>query len=107
MMSETLHRTGDTAGAYVLKSLEDMRRKLLDLTARNRLLNFPIDKKHSSLRIINELPDQLYKTLIGDKVMQFVPVPDPTKAQLQQYGYLGKDEKQCEISLKAAPDAKA
>lgn len=106
-MSETLHRTGDTAGAYVLKSLEDMRRKLLDLTARNRLLNFPIDKKHSSLRIINELPDQLYKTLIGDKVMQFVPVPDPTKAQLQQYGYLGKDEKQCEISLKAAPDAKA
>ncbi len=106
-MSETLHSTIDSSEAYVLKSLEDMRRKLLDLTARNRLLNFPIDKKHSSLRIINELPDQLYQTLIADKVMQFAPVPDPTKAQLQQHGYLGKDDKQSEVSLKSAPDAKS
>lgn len=105
-MSEPLRTTADSSEAYVLKSLEDMRRKLLDLTARNRLLNFPIDKKHSSLRIINELPDQLYQTLVGDQVMQFAPVPEPTKAQLQEYGYLGKDDKQSEVNLKSAPDAK-
>ncbi|ARU92768.1 DUF4011 domain-containing anti-phage protein Hhe [Tatumella citrea] len=106
-MSEPLHSTTDASEAYVLKSLEDMRRKLLDLTARNRLLNFPIDKKHSSLRIINELPDQLYQTLAGDQVMQFAPVPDPTKAQLQEQGYLGKDDQQSEVSLKPGPDAKS
>lgn len=37
---------------FILTSLEAMRKKLLDLTSRNRLLNFPITQKGSSLRIV-------------------------------------------------------
>ncbi|MDZ8316336.1 DUF4011 domain-containing protein [Escherichia coli] len=42
---------------FILTSLEAMRKKLLDLTSRNRLLNFPITQKGSSLRIVDELPE--------------------------------------------------
>ena len=48
---------------FVLTSLEAMRKKLLDLTSRNRLLNFPLTNKGSALRIVDELPEQLYETL--------------------------------------------
>ncbi|HHG1541853.1 TPA: DUF4011 domain-containing anti-phage protein Hhe [Klebsiella pneumoniae] len=97
----------DESQGYILKSLEDMRRKLLDLTSRNRLLNFPINQKHSSLRIINELPDQLFQTLRSEQVLQFAPVPDPTKAQLQHFGYLEKNVSSAEEkATKSLPDAK-
>lgn len=56
-MAEYSSSDDDGSQAYILKSLEDMRRKLLDLTSRNRLLNFPVAQKHSSLRIVDELPD--------------------------------------------------
>lgn len=106
-MAEHSSSIDDESQGYILKSLEDMRRKLLDLTSRNRLLNFPVNQKHSSLRIINELPDQLFQTLRSEQVMQFAPVPDPTKAQLQQFGYLEKNASSTEEkATKPLPDAK-
>ncbi|MGB5855287.1 MAG: DUF4011 domain-containing anti-phage protein Hhe [Oceanisphaera sp.] len=91
---------------FILESLESMRRKLLDLTGRNRLLNFPIDQKGSSLRIINELPDQLYQTLLTEQEMQFVAVPDPRRQQLIEHGYLDIKEDGSEKRLKADPSAR-
>jgi len=106
-MAEHSSSINEKSQGYILKSLEDMRRKLLDLTSRNRLLNFPVNQKHSSLRIINELPDQLFQTLRSEQVMQFAPVPDPTKAQLQQFGYLEKKAYSAEEKeTKSLPDAK-
>ena len=52
--------------SFVLTSLENMRKKLLDLTSRNRLLSFPINAKASSLRIVDELPDQLFAALMSE-----------------------------------------
>ncbi|MGC5074995.1 DUF4011 domain-containing protein, partial [Escherichia coli] len=91
---------------FILTSLEAMRKKLLDLTSRNRLLNFPITQKGSSLRIVDELPEQLYETLCSEIQMEFAPVPDPTRAQLLEHGYLkvGPDGK--DIQLRAHPSAK-
>ncbi|EPT8337745.1 DUF4011 domain-containing protein [Enterobacter kobei] len=91
---------------FILTSLEAMRKKLLDLTSRNRLLNFPITQKGSSLRIVDELPEQLYETLCSEIPMEFAPVPDPTRAQLLEHGYLkvGPDGK--DIQLRAHPSAK-
>ncbi|MGN3579352.1 DUF4011 domain-containing protein, partial [Klebsiella pneumoniae] len=88
---------------FILTSLEAMRKKLLDLTSRNRLLNFPITQKGSSLRIVDELPEQLYETLCSEIPMEFAPVPDPTRAQLLEHGYLkvGPDGK--DIQLRAHP----
>lgn len=91
---------------FILESLENMRRKLLDLTSRNRLLNFPIDQKGSSLRIINELPDQLYETLQTEQEMQFAAVPDPQYQQLLEHGYLAEEEDGSEKRLKPEPIAR-
>jgi hypothetical protein len=62
----------------VIEGLERMRKRLLDLTLRNRLLNFRYTKK-SSLRVVDELPDKLFARLVDGKEMLFRPVPIPRK----------------------------
>ena len=47
-----------------LAALENLRNRLLDLTTRNRLINFR-HTRGASLRVIDELPDQLTETLLG------------------------------------------
>jgi very-short-patch-repair endonuclease len=64
--------TGDVAAG-----LEKMRLRLLDLTGRNRLLNFPQRPSKSILRFVDELPDQLFGRLIEGKELYFKPVPPP------------------------------
>lgn len=91
---------------FVLESLELMRKKLLDLTARNRLLNFKIGQKTSGLRIIDEVPNQLAEQLLSDKELKFRAVPSPTRAELIEHGYLEVDkETDEERNLKPAPKA--
>jgi very-short-patch-repair endonuclease len=64
----------------VEQGLERIRRRLLDLTNRNRLLSFRHTKK-SSLRVVDELPDQLYSELVNGSPMAFRPVPRPRRAR--------------------------
>ncbi len=71
--------------------LDDLRKRLLDLTRRNRLLNFR-HTKGMSLRVIDELPNQLVETLFSDTEMKFEPVPEPTKIELIDAGYLEVNE---------------
>ena len=58
--------------------LERMRKRLLDLTTRNRLLNFR-HLKRSSLRVVDEIPDQLFELLTDGKDLWFKPVPEPRR----------------------------
>ena len=52
---------GPAQNTKLLKqNLEKLRKKLLNLSARNRLLNFK-HTKSSSLRIIDEVPNQLFE----------------------------------------------
>ena len=74
-----------------LNALENLRMRLLDLTARNRLINFR-HTKNGSLRIIDELPDQLVETLLADTEMRFLPVPEPRRNELIAEGYIEIDE---------------
>lgn len=69
-----------------LKTLEKLRLRLLDLTARNRLINFRHTGK--SLRIIDELPDQLVETLLSGTEMRFLPVPEPTHEESIEAGFI-------------------
>lgn len=73
-----------------MRALENLRMRLLDLTSRNRLINFR-HTKSGSLRVIDELPNQLVETLLADTSMRFVAVPDPTEEQLIEAGYLKFD----------------
>ena len=73
-----------------LKALENLRMRLLDLTARNPLINFRYTKRNS-LRIIDELPDQLVELLLAEKEMNFLPIPEPTREELIKANYIGID----------------
>lgn len=104
---QTVENYLNSADPFVLESLELMRKKLLDLTARNRLLNFPIQQKGAALRIIDEVPNQLCDELLADRELKFKPVPPPTREQLIKYGYLEVDEDSGEErQSKPSPDAR-
>lgn len=104
---QTVESYLNSADPFVLESLELMRKKLLDLTARNRLLNFPIQQKGAALRIIDEVPNQLCDELLADRELKFKPVPPPTREQLIKYGYLEVDEDSGEErQSKPSPDAR-
>jgi len=91
----------DTAVA----ALEKLRKRLLDLTARNRLINFRHTKR-GSLRIIDELPNQLVETLLDETEMRFLPVPEPTREALISAGYIEIDvETGQEVRLLKDPTA--
>jgi very-short-patch-repair endonuclease len=60
--------------------LERIRARLLDLTNRNKLLNFRHTLR-SSLSVVGVLPDFLFDTLIESDSVSFRPVPQP-KGQL-------------------------
>jgi DNA polymerase III delta prime subunit len=63
----------------VLEALERLKRKLLDLSRRNSLLNYKAGR--SSIRIVDELPDVIFEYLVDKgKSMVLNPLPDPDAA---------------------------
>ena len=88
-----------------LNALENLRMRLLDLTARNRLINFR-HTKTASLRIIDELPNQLTELLLDEKELSFLPIPEPTKDELIEAGYIEVDDETGQvIRVKKDPSA--
>lgn len=60
--------------ASIEEKLERARTELLDLSARNRLLNIPRSKTAKHIEIIDELSAQVYRLLVQEsKVFTFVP----------------------------------
>ena len=58
--------------------LEAARKNLLDLSMRNRLLNFRPNKARS-IRVIDEVPREIYDILVlNEKTMGFLPTPEAT-----------------------------
>ncbi|GAB3382576.1 DUF4011 domain-containing anti-phage protein Hhe [Azotobacter armeniacus] len=83
---------GERSAGALPASLEKLRSRLLDLSARNRLLNFSHARSKRFVRVIDELPDQLFAKLTEEKSMRFAAVPEPTEKQLLEHGYLQRDE---------------
>src|SRR3990167_4713705 len=69
--------------------MERLRERLLDLSSRNKLLNF--SHRSSHVRVVDELPDQFYELLVQGDELSFVPVPQPSRELLIQHGYLVVD----------------
>lgn len=59
--------------------LERIRARLLDLTNRNRLLNFRHTPK-SSLSVVGAFPDFVFESLVDGESLSFKPVPEPAGA---------------------------
>ena len=106
MSSSTETRINSKQGnIFEYNSLETLRRRLLDLTGHNRLLNFR-HPKAGSLRAIDELPDKLYSLLVNDRELTFNAVPEPKKHELIEAGYIKIDKStKEEVQLKEYPNA--
>jgi len=70
----------DQAERNRLERLYDgLRQKLLDLTKRNRMLNYSLgarSKRH--LQIIDEVPEEVYRLLVSENAsLEAVPLPEP------------------------------
>ena len=62
------------------KKIYKWKEKLIDLSKRNRLLNFKFSK-FSTLRIIDEQPPEIYKSLVQDlHTLEFLPIKENNDA---------------------------
>lgn len=68
----------------VKEGLKRIRARLLDLTIRNKLLHFRHTAR-STLRIVDELPNQLFEDLVAGREFSFDPVPQPSPSQIQKF----------------------
>lgn len=82
-MSEPATNNPDPATA----ALARLRTKLLDLTARNRLIHYPHGRE-GNLRIVGPAPNLLFQRLLNEKELRFQAVPDPTRDELIDGAYL-------------------
>ena len=94
----------ETGSKFGYTSLQSVRKKLLDLTGRNQLLNYK-HPKASCVRIVDELPDQLFEELQRGREFTFVPVPEPTESELIEAGYLAENEEGRIVEVKPYPSA--
>ena len=70
----------------IRRGIEAVRQRLLDLSNRNRLLNFTYPRRSRSyLRVVDELPDQLCGALLDGRELRLDPVPIPTRRQLEAW----------------------
>ncbi len=89
-------------------SMEKLRGRLLDLSARNRLLNFSHARSKRFVRLVDELPDQLFTALLDETALRFAAIPEPTERQLIDQGYLKYDAASGSVSeLKKPPSSEA
>jgi len=62
--------------------IEQLRNKLVDLTLRNKLLTIRLEKG-AVIRIVDELPEQVFAGLLAGHSWSFDALPDPTRAELE------------------------
>lgn len=58
------------------RSIERLRERLLDLSARNRLLNFPFSQGARQVRVVNEVPNLLYERVLSGNKQFFEALPE-------------------------------
>lgn len=62
----------------VYQTIKKFQDKLLDLSARNKLLNFKFSEKaRTQIRIVNDAPDRIYKRLNDGRKMVLKTLPEP------------------------------
>jgi very-short-patch-repair endonuclease len=76
-MSDTLTPTAPTDDARVAAALDHWKRRLLDLSKRNRALNFRMTRA-STVAIVDEQPAEVFRRLyLLEKRMRFAAAPPP------------------------------
>lgn len=92
-----------TQQVFPFDSLESVRKKLLDLSSRNSLLNYR-HPEGKSIRLIDELPDEIANALRADRSLTLIPIPEPTEKQLIEAGYIEIHPEKKEKIIKSYPE---
>ncbi len=72
-----------TGNDILFNKITKWKEKLIDLTKRNRLLNFKCSK-NASIKIIDEIPIEIFKILVThQKSMNFLPIRVPQDFNLE------------------------
>ncbi|GAA4888491.1 DUF4011 domain-containing anti-phage protein Hhe [Ferrimonas pelagia] len=90
---------------FAFESLQALRQRLLDLSGRNKLISYRYTKTNA-IRVVDELPDQLFDQLLNDKSMVFGAVPEPRHEQLIEAGFIRVDEETGKETQLKNPTAK-
>lgn len=78
-VSENRLPPDDPRVSFATGQIDQLRRRLLDLTGRNPLLNYKFSERaRAQVRVIDELPDQLYSELQEGKTMWFKALEEPS-----------------------------
>ena len=96
--------TAASANSFRHSNLVDVRNRLLDLTARNRLLSH----KHTqtkSLRFVAITTEDVWSALNNNSVVAIAPVPEPTDEEREAAGYLEYDPETGECLRDERPKA--
>ena len=74
--SETFAVTEEERHELAKRLIADLRRRLLDLSTRNRLLSFSFGARARQVRVVDVLPDALYQRLVDGKTFVFRALPE-------------------------------
>lgn len=86
--------------------ISQLREQLLDLTKRNRLLNYPYSEKRG-IRLNNTSLSNLYHTLQEKKAITLSPISEPSQKELIEYGYISiNEDTEEQLQNKELPNAK-
>lgn len=73
------------------KQLQSARERLLDLTLRNRLLNFRPSKRRT-IQVVDEIPKEIFNILVlEERVMQFKPSEQPREDIIEEIASLPEE----------------
>lgn len=84
-------QTNQGKDSLAQNSLERIRQRLVDTSARNRLIDCSLERLQV-VRLVDELPNEIYARLIDDKPFDMMPVISPTHRELVDEGYIKFDE---------------
>lgn len=90
---------------FAFDALQSIRNRLLDLTGRNRLLNFRHGKS-GFIRVIDEMPDQLAQEILEGHEFTYIPIAEPRREELIKHGYIEIDDEGNDVKNKSNPTAK-
>lgn len=74
----------EPTSTFAYDSLASIRKRLLDSSSRNALLNYKFPKG-KSIEFVNITPNQLFEMMEYGKAIDLLAVPTPTNSQLKEY----------------------
>lgn len=76
----------EATSTFAYDSLESIRKRLLDSSSRNALLNYKFPRG-KCIQFIETTPNSIFKALNDRKIIDLIPIPKPTDAEIRnKYG---------------------